>query len=71
MNETETNELREALYLLVNRVPGDGESLLELMEIFLSQPIGRVHENEKEAINAARFVARFLEWDDVPEGDIA
>lgn len=69
MNETETNELRAALDELLTTCINDDLSLYaKIGEWARIEKLN--HESNRELFNAARVVARFLKWDDVPEGDI-
>ncbi len=72
MSENETNELREALNSLIDVMPGDGCSLLDtLMDFAYAEKMSpEVFEMWRPTYNAARVVARFIEWGEVPEGEI-
>ena len=69
MNEIETQQLREALNVLLDIVPSYDESLSDVIRDFAYKGAANHTTPMRKEVNAARCVARFLEWDDVP-GDV-
>lgn len=63
----EQNELREALRWLIDLMPFEHLALDGLVRNYSKREKAR-DDMEFKTINAARTVARFLEWDGVPDG---